>query len=307
MFGLFKRREEKQNTPREMSMEERQREWDRKIERENYKAREEDREAERTEPIVYYKNTPAKVVRTQSEDERIAARRKKIKERDEQLLRELRETERAGVDALKKGGKVAKVMVKDVAKAGKMAWKELGDWADRVAADPKPRRRTAKQGNKRETKRPNVTRRHRETIRIPRQPTVRRDTPYQPAYYPPPQPMYQPYTYQQYQYPQNRVAPRKTSPNTNNIKYGIGEYGDPMTSAQLIAYAQRVWKNRYIYAKQEGRKFTAKKPVTITTSVAYVSKVEERVYKITPKKPVTTKKRTAVKRKTQKRNDDIFW
>jgi hypothetical protein len=143
MFNIFKRKEERQNTPHEITMEERQREWDRKIERENYKAREEDREAERNEPIVYYKNTPSKQIRTPSEDERIAARRKKIKERDEQLLRELRETEQAGVDALKKGGKVAKVMVKDVAAAGKVAWKGLSDWADRMAEEP-PKKKRAK-------------------------------------------------------------------------------------------------------------------------------------------------------------------
>lgn len=111
-------------TSKPMTKEERNKLWDQKIAEQQDLARAEDRAIE--------------------EEERRRARAEKIKQRDEQILRELKELDRKGTEAAKKltktGKKAAKGFAKDMWHATKVAAKGLGDWADRVAPDEKPTR-----------------------------------------------------------------------------------------------------------------------------------------------------------------------
>lgn len=107
----------------EVSDEERNRIWDQKIKHQQYLARAEEREIE--------------------EAERKKDRDEKIKLRDERLLREIKDLDRKGTEAVKKitktGKKAAKGFAKDMLGATKIAAKGLGDWADRVVPDEKPK------------------------------------------------------------------------------------------------------------------------------------------------------------------------
>jgi hypothetical protein len=131
-FGKKRSRSDKSNTPtntsKVLSREERDKLWDQKIAQHQYEARAEDREIE--------------------EEERRRARAEKIKQRDEQILRDLRELDRKGTEAAKnitkKGKKAAKGFAKDMWTATKVAAKGLGDWADRVVPDEKPAKRKTK-------------------------------------------------------------------------------------------------------------------------------------------------------------------
>jgi hypothetical protein len=175
MFSFLKRKKQENKVFRsEMSPSERQREWDRKIEREAQKAREEDFTKEEADEVIYYKKNKPVQKRSSSSSYAVAPRKKtwkdmteserrqRVKQRDAQLIKEYRDTERKLKTAAKKGGKaifhaveglgivankvadaekrgikkavkqkpLIKRMAKDVGKAGKKAFDGIGQMVD---------------------------------------------------------------------------------------------------------------------------------------------------------------------------------
>lgn len=152
MLSFIFKRKKHENKPfrSNMSMSERQREWNRKCEREAQKAREEGLSREEVNKIVYYKKeqpkTTCKTVQKRSPSNAVAPkkkrwkgmteseRRRQVRERDAQLIKDYKDTERKLKNAAKKGGKavyhaveglgivankVADVEVKGIKKAAK--------------------------------------------------------------------------------------------------------------------------------------------------------------------------------------------
>ena len=122
MFSFLKRKKQEKPTFRsDMSPSERQREWDRKLEREARKAREEDLAGKDPDEVIYYEKaqpkTACKTVQKRSPSCAVAPRKKRwgvmteserrqqVKQRDAQLIKEHKDTGRKLKNAAKKGGK----------------------------------------------------------------------------------------------------------------------------------------------------------------------------------------------------------
>lgn len=149
LFGLFKKRknnDEYTQTKKpvestgkfsgEMSQKERDRLWDQKLAREQALARKEDIDEENRQKAHERKEAIKKGGKTLVKHTGHAIEGLGI------IANKTADIEvKAAKKIYKKGKPAAKTFVKDLTKAGKVAAKGLGDWADRVVEEDKPKKR----------------------------------------------------------------------------------------------------------------------------------------------------------------------